>query len=134
MPVSNYAGKKNVKFHFLFKSATLSNNIYIDDFNITGTVGLNEQENAAFSFDAYPNPATESFNISYELKQPEDVTISLYDLQGRLVREIEKKHLAPGTYENKIEAKSFDLNSGVYILKMQTKDGLISKKLVYSGN
>ena len=132
---SSYIGQKFAKFRFQYITGVLSNNIYIDDINIVnGTVGINEAENNSFNFNTFPNPASESFDISYTLMHAEDLTINLYDVQGRLIKQIESKHETPGTYQNRVFAKSFGLASGVYMLKMFTTDGVVSKKLIYTNN
>ncbi len=132
IPLNSYAAKPKVKFRFQFITGTLSNNIYIDDVNITGVVGINEELNPAFEFNAEPNPASQSFTVSYLLKNPEDVTVNLYDLQGRFIRQIESGHQSPGAHQTMVDGNSFNLASGVYILKMFTPDGVVSKKLVYT--
>src|SRR5690606_7318609 len=55
------------RFIFEFKASDNSNNLYIDNINITGTVGI--EENPLFSMDlnVYPNPTNvnEGINIEY---------------------------------------------------------------------
>jgi PKD repeat protein len=131
---SSVVGKSNVKFHFYLQTGLLSNNIYIDDINInyTGALGVSEEPVTSFEFNAVPNPASQSFMVTYFLKQSEDLVINLYDLQGRLIRQLVNTHESPGSYENTIDGRSFNLASGMYVLKMITSDGVASKKLIYS--
>ena len=87
---------------------------YSDD-----TMGLNDLSNSNF-VTIYPNPVTNTLNI--QLKDQIQADASLFDINGRLV--LEKKILALSTSLN-IEA----LNSGIYILKIQTESGFATKRI-----
>lgn len=74
----------------------------------------------------YPNPAEEIVNIDLSELETEINTFEIYNLQGQLITKIE-----PETIENlkiKISIESF--KSGVYLIKLKTKDSYIIKKLV----
>jgi hypothetical protein len=61
------------------------NNVFIDDVNVSSTScssGIEELGQAAFTI--APNPASETFNVTFEGKEA-NYTVSLMDLQGRVI-------------------------------------------------
>ena len=87
---------------------------YSDD-----TMGLNDLSNSNF-VTIYPNPVKNTLNI--KLKDQIQADASLFDINGRLV--LKQKIQALSTSLN-IEA----LNSGIYILKIQTESGFATKRI-----
>ena len=66
--------------------------------------------------------------LAWKLAQSETVSLSVYDLSGRLVSDAAAKEYARG-----LNTVSFDfnhLNDGVYILQMKTKEGVYTRRLV----
>lgn len=78
----------------------------------------------------YPNPAEAFVTVEFELPKADHLDIQLFDLQGKLIN----KFYDFDPYRQGLMRFSFDtsvLTSGVYFLKIQTEEGLItSKKLV----
>lgn len=78
-------------------------------------VSLNEalETPMAFALEAnYPNPFNPSTAIRYALPQPSAVRLSVYDVQGRLVRVLVEAEQPTGWHEATFEAGR--LPSGVY--------------------
>lgn len=65
----------------------------------------------------YPNPFNPSTVISFQLPVAGDVSLKVYDIQGREVQSLINERLNAGTYETTFEAGS--LTSGVYLYKIQ---------------
>ncbi|GAB1349933.1 hypothetical protein MASR1M107_21470 [Ignavibacteriales bacterium] len=76
----------------------------------------------------YPNPFNSSTVIEYTLPKEGLVTITLYDIAGRLVKQLVNEQKAPGRYKAVIE--SGKLASGVYIYAMRVNEISINKKMV----
>ena len=76
----------------------------------------------------YPNPFSEQFTIAYELKTNSDVTVTLYDVNGRIVKNIKKTNENSGRKEWVISAT--ELKTGVYFYTLKTATGSISGKLI----
>lgn len=78
----------------------------------------------------YPNPAEAFVTVEFELPKAVHLDIQLFDLQGKLIN----KFYDFDPYQQGLMRFSFDtsvLTPGVYFLKIQTEEGLItSKKLV----
>ncbi|MFH1052517.1 MAG: T9SS type A sorting domain-containing protein [bacterium] len=85
-----------------------------------------------YSLKCYPNPAETSTNISYVAPKKERVDVSIWDLDGKLVKEIANSILNPGYY-----LYSWDLTnnqrqivqSGIYLIKFTTNNKSIVAKL-----
>jgi hypothetical protein len=63
---------------------------------------------------AFPNPFNPRFVVPFELNTSRVVDIRLFDMSGKLVREIAAGSYAAGTYE--IEVDCDNLGSGIYLL------------------
>jgi len=63
---------------------------------------------------AYPNPFNPRFVVPFALISAQDVRIVLYDVSGKMVRDIAGGSYGAGYYELNVD--SHDLGSGVYLL------------------
>jgi len=77
---------------------------------------------------AYPNPFNPMTTISYDLPVDSPITISIYNLQGRLVQELVNEQKSAGAYEIVWDASS--QSSGVYIVKMIAGEFVYTQKIV----
>ena len=80
-----YLGQSKVYVNFHSISG-YGNNLYLDDINISQTVGINELENKDINLNIYPDPAKESITIESPL-MTNDGTIKVYNIQGQLMLE-----------------------------------------------
>jgi len=88
----------------------------------------------------YPNPFNPETWIPYQLAKPGEVTIRIYDLQGRLVREFALGYQPAGVYTDKTRAIHWDgantqgehVGSGVYFYQLAMTESLQSKFLNHS--
>lgn len=81
-----------------------------------------------FQLELYPNPARQSFRISYYNPAAGRVQILLYNILGKRVRVLEERYQATGEYEVHVDAG--DLSTGVYFLRMSTEDFSQTQKMV----
>lgn len=79
-------------------------------------------------FSNFPNPFNSSTKISYILTEPEFVNLSVYDISGRLVEKFIDSDKSIGTHVITWNASQF--NSGIYILKMETDNILLFRKVM----
>ncbi|MDD4961163.1 MAG: T9SS type A sorting domain-containing protein [Candidatus Neomarinimicrobiota bacterium] len=63
---------------------------------------------------AHPNPFNPGFTVPFVLQENMDVTIRLFDMSGKMVRDIANGNYAPGSYA--IRVLCDDLSSGMYVL------------------
>ncbi len=126
-------GKPSVIFRFYFKSdivAMRSNNIYIDQINITGniTTGISELEKS-IGLVIYPNPTPSSSTLEFNILNDQKAKISIVDIMGRV---LEKNMKTPDTagHVNYTINQNGTLASGVYIVNIEVNNQRISKKLI----
>ncbi|MDQ3051864.1 MAG: M43 family zinc metalloprotease [Bacteroidota bacterium] len=123
---SSYNNKPNVRFKFDYYQNN-GNNIYIDDINLTGTVGLNEVMEAALDFSVYPNPVMSKASIEFTLTDRQAVRIDVLDVMGRVVNQISETTLDAGEYQFELPA---ELASGVYSVRLNANGYITVRKVI----
>ncbi len=77
----------------------------------------------------YPNPFNPSTTVRFILNKSERVSLSVYDMSGRLVRTIIEGDLKqPGTYSVRFNADR--LSSGTYLLRLRAGGFVQTQKIV----
>lgn len=79
-------------------------------------------------FQNSPNPVNEATMISFALKTKAPVTISLFDISGRKIKELLNGDFAEGIHS--FELKKGSIHSGVYFYKMVSGDFAQTKKFM----
>ncbi len=69
----------------------------------------------------YPNPFNPTTRISFALKQPGRVTLTLYNAVGQVIQTIVDKNYAAGVFEAEVNGKN--LSSGMYFYQIEISDG-----------
>jgi hypothetical protein len=89
----------------------------------------------------YPNPLRGKTTISYSIPKMGKVTLKVYDVTGRMVKELVNREQKPGVYTARWEGRSSNgrkLATGVYFVRLcarqtedgQTRDKTVTKKFV----
>ncbi len=108
-------------------SHSLSN---LDDNRLQST-GIRDEIAAGNGLRVYPNPFKEKLSLEYNLQDPSNVKIEVYNILGVRVLELQNGDQLPGAYNFDIMASELD-GSSIYYLKF-TVDGIsVVKKLVPS--
>lgn len=122
--------KPSVKFRFWFKSdvsAGSSNNIYIDQINLSGSVGLNELEKA-LDMAIYPNPTNGSSTIDFNTGNGK-MKVSVTDIVGRVVEESDNFTMN-GNRASYLINRNGTLAKGMYVVNIYAGEQKVSKKLI----
>jgi PKD repeat protein len=117
----------NFRVKFRFESDD-GNNIYIDDINISGTVGIEDEEANQFGLNIYPNPVEYTSTISFNLDKAKNVRVSVNDLLGREVLRLAEEKMPMG--EQNVQLNNSSLNSGIYFVRLMIGDAEVTKKIV----
>jgi len=121
--IGSYQGNSSVHFKFAFTpdAGGPGNNFFIDDINLTGTVGLKEIGLSSNDIKLYPNPANTLVNLfcSVDIKQ-----VDVFDLLGKQIESIQ------GSNSNEQIIEVSQLAKGVYFIKVTSNSGSAFKKLV----
>jgi hypothetical protein len=80
----------------------------------------------AISIEAYPNPATDFLIVKMDGLTEAPSSIGLYDLEGKKLFSISHADLFN---QNDLVIPMSDFEGGMYLLKIETTDGLIVKKI-----
>ena len=76
----------------------------------------------------YPNPFNPTTTIKYDLPKTSDVSLIIYDILGRKIKELVKVKQEPGRYEVQFDASH--LSSGIYIYQIIAEKYMNSKKMI----
>ena len=111
----------------LYTSWTQSYNCYLDWF---GNVGVSENTGTALKtgiLSLAPNPAKGISQLSLAIGQEGRVRVALYDISGRLVRNLIDETMNAGEHSVNIEGRN--LAAGVYLVRVEAPDGVGTKTM-----
>jgi pectinesterase len=75
----------------------------------------------------FPNPFSNTITIEFELKQPETISINIYNHLGEQVEKMEKKQ-AHGNQQ--ITWNPEELPAGIYFFTLKTNYGIQTQKII----
>jgi hypothetical protein len=75
----------------------------------------------------YPNPARDRFTVAFELSNSSNVSIEVYNIQGQMMSSADLGYRTEGL--NEIEYRTDSMDNGIYILIVNTEEGLFTNKL-----
>lgn len=130
MPEFGYGGtspQSNILFRFNFVTdpGLSLEGVIIDNFVITGTQVLANQQNTFETFAITPNPTNGVINV--KLSTSEDVSMELFDIRGRKCYANEYKN-TNSTFNQELNLEH--LEKGIYLLKIVSGDKTATKKLI----
>ncbi|MBS1492443.1 MAG: aryl-sulfate sulfotransferase [Bacteroidetes bacterium] len=76
----------------------------------------------------YPNPFNPSTTIKFDIPALTDVKLSIYNLIGQKVKEVDYEVKSPGSYEYKWNASEF--SSGIYFYELKTNTFTQTKQMM----
>lgn len=120
-----FTNETTIQFRFVFASDGYVNEqgVVVDDFVINGTLGvLDTLENSLF---IHPNPSQGIFKISWNTLNNIE-SLQVYTISGKLVKKVPEVVLNGTNYELDLN----NLSKGVYLLKINSANTTITKKLV----
>jgi PKD repeat protein len=121
-----YSNNTNIRLKFEYTYYN-GNNLYIDDINISGTVGLNDIVASNEDVTLIPNPATASTTLSIELIKAGNVSVAIVDVLGKEIKKINEGFLHPGMHQMQIETP---FPTGFYFVRVAAGNQIIIKKLI----
>lgn len=77
----------------------------------------------------YPNPAQDAINIPFHTVSSDKITIQLYDMNGRLVKDVlQSQQFEAGYHLKQVDIN--DLPNGVYVLRFSAGQNTVMKRFV----
>jgi hypothetical protein len=78
----------------------------------------------------YPNPFNPSTVIRYSLPAASHVTLKVFDLLGRAIATLVDEQKDVGNHEVNFDTASLHLTSGVYVYRLNTPTGVVSRQMM----
>ncbi len=94
----------------------------------TGIKDRNAANSSLIILAHYPNPAIERSDLVYALSKPMTIKAGLYDVSGKLVKNLFQGQQQAGVYS--LRAEVGELAAGIYFFQIETEEGRVSKKLI----
>lgn len=125
LDISAWAGQTGIKI--MFESFNRhGNNLFLDNIEIDGPVGIAEPGKGDLGVRIYPNPSSGIFNL-YIDKGTNNIDISIYDLQGQKV--YAEKILSKNSSTTK-EINLSELSKGIYYIRLTTENVTQVEKII----
>jgi len=86
-----------------------------------------------FKLKNYPNPFNPITTISFEVPKNDMISLEIFNLKGELVKTLIKRNVSKGIHRiiwNGTNKKGQKVNSGIYLIKLQTSGKVISQKII----
>ncbi len=93
-----------------------------------------EQPRAFSLLQNFPNPFNPVTSINFELERSTEVSLVIYDIQGRVVSILEQGLVLPGTHQIKWNGTTDSgerLGTGIYFCRLQSENDSQTIKMVY---
>jgi len=95
---------------------------------ITLSTNLTKQE--TLNLQVFPNPAADAINLKFNLYDNSSASATLSDITGRVIYTFGNDKINNGA--NEITFPVNDLPNGMYLIRLQTAEGNITKKVIVS--
>ncbi len=79
--------------------------------------------------DNYPNPFNPATKINFELPFLQILKIDLFDIRGKLVKEIAAQEFLPGMYQLSLDFSSY--SSGIYFVRFESQKNVVTKRITF---
>jgi plastocyanin len=96
--------------------------------NVNVVASIDENRLRDFNFTVYPNPANSNSYLNISTKNGGKISLTLYDLQGRVVKQVIDMNLKPGELTMGFDAGR--LQRGNYVLLMRAPEGTLRKQVL----
>lgn len=121
----------NVRIRFYFMenpTAGAGNNLWLDDINFNGTLGVNELTKS-IGFVVYPNPTSGSATLEFTLSENSLISYNVIDVIGRVVETQKATNITAGHHTYTInESQTF--KPGIYFVSFELNGQKMSRKLI----
>jgi hypothetical protein len=108
-------------------AATHGRGLATAEYELDIYTGLEGSSLISSEINIYPNPASDHFTITGNLPERSSLTITISDLNGRIVYQQNMEYLT-GSFETGIDVS--DLSNGLYIVKVENGEKSASNKLI----
>jgi len=141
-PLPGEAGDTlQIRFRFSSDDIDVAEGVYIDDISVlatdmptdTGTGSAETELPGLILHQNHPNPFSPSTFISYSLLTAGEVELTIYNIQGRLIRTLVSDSRPAGEYEvtwNGTDDYGIDVAAGVYLYRLRMDEAEDTRKMI----
>lgn len=105
-----------------------SNVIYKSSVTINAAASsVNDISTKLSDLNIFPNPVSNEFGLTFDLKQNSDVAVDLYTIDGKLSKQLINQKIAEGHFSNQFDISH--LPTGVYLVNMVVDGVAETRKL-----
>ncbi len=123
----NYSDNNLSSGKYLYRLKQIDNNGNFEYHTLSGNVEIGTPKRFGLSQN-YPNPFNPTTKIDFELPSNSRVKLSIYDVTGRMIKELVNETREAGYYT--IEFNAAGLSGGIYFCKMESGSFSSVKKLM----
>jgi len=123
-----YAGQ-TIYIAFLHDSED-DNLIELDDILVTGTLPVisTDKISEEIGLEVFPNPARDFVLLNYEVIEATDISVQVFDMQGRLMQVYNNVSSAAGEHQHRINVSNFPV--GNYNIVINAEGQRLSKRFI----
>ena len=143
-PYSFECGVDDPSTEFKLALSANAEQVYLDAISVIDTswepdetaidVGEEIQRPHCFLYQNHPNPFNSSTQIQFSLSEESPINLSLYNIQGQLVKKLVDEHTAAGFYSvlwNGENEAGNQVSSGIYIYRLTTASSVLTRRLLF---
>jgi hypothetical protein len=121
----------NVRFKITLKRNGGSS-FYLDAVRVSSSGGVSTGEELAnaINFNIAPNPFNASSELSYQLVNASNITVTVTDLLGRTISTLVNQNQNAGNYSVNVDKNALGLTNGIYFIKVQIDNQSFVKKIM----
>lgn len=103
--------------------------VYVIKNSTVGIHELNPQSIGTLQMQVYPNPNNGNFIVHYHLKNNDQVKLTIYDAEGKLIENtmLKNTQIGENTYSKKIKGI---INGGIYYITIETSYEKATQKII----
>ncbi|MDG2464519.1 MAG: T9SS type A sorting domain-containing protein, partial [Crocinitomicaceae bacterium] len=96
--------------------------------NLDPSLGVDEKAGSIAASEVYPNPTTGNSELSFTLTNAQNVSVTVFDVDGKEMSSIALGNKTAG--DHKVNINSANFSAGVYFVNIVSNDGVATKKLI----
>ena len=120
-------------FEFIVKQTPSSliidpNNLILKDLTLLNVLSNEPAIDDNYGLNIFPNPSSETINVSFKLNKTSDVKLSIFDFSGKEIYTGQEEKMTQGSHSENIRISQF--SAGTYIVNLRVDGQNESRKLV----